>query len=173
MNGIPSCWTLAGLSVGVVFATGCAERPLPARDASTADALGGVAEEQTTDPKGTQAADERDSGRFRRTLGWIGFAVGIEGGAVAVTTSFMLLHEKSRLDDNCDAQKACSSAGVNAKSIIAETVPWNTTSWIVAAAGLGAGTILLLTSLSDSGRTTSVTVSPAPSGASFGLRSSF
>jgi hypothetical protein len=184
MRGVASWETMAGLSAWVVFATGCAERPLPPRDASSA-AVGGVAEGQAPDPAtrqatgtdGTDGTDgsyaHHDSRRTRRTLGWIALAAGAEGAVVAGVTSFMLLHQKKVLDADCNAQKICSSDGMNAAGVINETVPWNTAAWIVAAVGLGGGTILLLTSRSDSGKTTAVTVSPAPAGASFGLRSDF
>jgi hypothetical protein len=182
MSGVASCWALAGLSASVVLSTGCASRAVAAHDATNA-AAEGIAEEQAdpgTPAKNAVGADDTDESRAerhsrqtRRTLGWIGIAIGVEAAAVAVATSFMLLHEKNVLDDNCDAQKACSAPGLNSKAVIQETVPWNTTSWIVAAVGLGGGTILLLTNQTDSGKTTAVTVSPTLAGASFGVRSSF
>ena len=85
----------------------------------------------------------------------------------------MLLHEKSVLDDNCNAQKQCKPAGIDAQGAIRETVPWNTGSWIVAAAGMGAGTVLLLTSRRESGRSTALAVSPSPAGLALDLRSQF
>jgi hypothetical protein len=85
----------------------------------------------------------------------------------------MLLHQKGVLDGQCDAQKRCSTAGIGETGAIHQTVPLNTTAWIVAVIGLGAGTVLLLTSQPESGKSTAVTVSPTPGGAALGLRSTF
>lgn len=165
---------------------GCAAHPVALRTAVNRQAEG-VAEEQAADPTAPTAvagrperaestetpSAQRDPHRTRRILGWISLAVGAEAAVIAVTTSFMLLHEKSVLNDNCDAHKQCSAAGLDAAGAITETVPWNTGSWIVAAAGVGIGTVILLTSRSDSGKDTALSVSPTPRGATLGLRSQF
>jgi hypothetical protein len=178
-----ACWRTLSLSAWMALGAGCAGRTLPARDAAGQKAEG-VAEEQAPGPVETPGAASqtegsegsnvpRDPYRTRRTLGWISLAIGIEAAAIAVTTSFMLLHEKSILDDNCNAQKQCSRAGIDAQEPIRQTVPWNTGSWIVAAAGVGAGTVLLLTSRRESGRSTALAISPSPAGLALGLRSQF
>jgi hypothetical protein len=114
-----------------------------------------------------------DPHRVRRIYGYAGIAIGGAAAVVAVVTSFMLLHQKSVLDDQCNAQKQCSTSGIGETGAIHNTIPVNTAAWIVAAVGLGAGTILLLTSQPESGKSTAVTVSPAPGGAALGLRSTF
>lgn len=121
--------------------------------------------------RGTSAPP--DPHRLRRIYGYVGLAIGAEAAVVAGVTSFMLLHQKSVIDDHCDAQKRCSSVGLSETGAVSQTSPLNTTAWIVAAVGLGAGTILLLTSQSESGKSTAVTVSPSPGGAALGLRSTF
>jgi len=102
--------------------------------------------------------------------------IGAPAAAVAAVTSFMLLHEKSVRDDECNAQKVCSSNGYDQVTAIDANRTWNTVAWIVAAAGLGGGTILVLTSQKHDAApatTTGLTVTPAPAGATFGLRSTF
>ncbi len=181
MNRAASGLNLVGLSAWMVLAAGCAGRSLPSHSAFD-DRADGVTEEQAADatepPPQTRPADgteetgaRRDPHRVRRTVGWISLAIGAEAAIVAVTTSFMLLHEKSVLNDSCDAQKHCNPVGIDAKESINGTVPWNTASWIVAVAGVGAGTILLLTSRPDSGKSTALTISPTPAGFALGLRS--
>ena len=189
MNRAASFWGIACLAAWIALGTGCAGRATPLRSAS--GSLGeGVAEEQATDPgsptvAGAPAATapapdstensvaRRDPHRTRRTIGWISLAIGAEAAIVAGVTSFMLVHEKSVLDANCDANKVCNADGIDAKGAISNTVPWNTGASIVAAVGVGVGTVLLLTSRSDSGKDTALTVSPTPAGASLGLRSQF
>jgi hypothetical protein len=114
-----------------------------------------------------------DPHRVRRIYGYVALAIGAEAAVVAVVTSFMLLHQKSVVDDDCDAQKRCSSVGLGETGAVSQTAPLNTAAWIVAAVGLGAGTILLLTSQPESGKSTAVTVSPSLGGAALGLRSTF
>ena len=114
-----------------------------------------------------------DPHRVRRIYGYVSLAIGAEAAVIAVVTSFLLLLEKSALVGECDAQKRCSRTSVAETGAIQQTVPWNTTSWIVAVAGLGAGTILLLTSAPESSKSTALTVSPNPGGAALGLRSTF
>jgi hypothetical protein len=121
--------------------------------------------------RGTSAPP--DPHRLRRIYGYVGLAIGAEAAVVAVVTSFMLLHQKSVIDGDCDAQKRCSSVGLAETGAVSQTSPLNTTAWIVAAVGLGAGTLLLLTSQPESGKSTTVTVSPSLGGAALGLRSTF
>jgi hypothetical protein len=111
--------------------------------------------------------------RTMRTLGWIGISVGAEAAIVAVGTSALLLHEKQVRDADCNARRICSSAGVDANGTIGTLVGWNTAAWVVTAAGLAAGGILLAISWRDAQRTTAITVAPTGSGVGLGVRSSF
>jgi hypothetical protein len=179
-------WGTACLCVWMAVGAGCAGHPVAPRSAANRQAEG-LAEEQAADPtaptpvaprperaESTESPGaQRDPHRTRRLWGWISLAIGAEAAVIAVTTSFMLLHEKSVLNDNCDAHKQCNAVGLDAKGAITETVPWNTGSWIVAAAGVGIGTVILLTSRSDSGKDTALSVTPTPGGAALGLRSQF
>jgi hypothetical protein len=118
------------------------------------------------------AAATRSSGRAARVLGWVSLSLGAEAAIVAVTTSFLLLHEKNVRDAECDAQKICSQRGLDANSTIASLVPWNTASWIVAAAGIGGGAVLLLTHRPDT-RQTAMGVAPSAGGLDLKLWSTF
>lgn len=138
MNRAASCCRIAWVAVWVALGAGCAGRGIPPQGASDRRAEG-LTEEQTADPgappataqgrtDGTEGTGaERDPHRTRRTLGWISLAIGAEAAIVAGVTSIMLLHEKSVLNDNCDARKVCSSDGIDAAGSISGLVPLNTT----------------------------------------------
>lgn len=132
-------------------------------------------------PPGTSGAAESPeeprpstgSASVRRTLGWVGLGVGVAGLTVAVTTSILLMNDKSTRDAECNAAKQCSQAGLDAVGSIHSLVPWNTTAWIVGALGAGAGTVLLLTSPSNTSARTGLVVAPAAGGARVSLQRSF
>ncbi len=115
----------------------------------------------------------RSGGGPARTAGWLSIAVGGEAAVVAVVTSFMVLHEKGVRDDNCDARKVCSQTGIDANATIDTLLGWNAAAWIVAVAGLGAGTVLVLTHPSKSDRTVAIGVAPAPGGAALSVQGAF
>jgi len=144
----------------------CAGNSAGARDPHDADS--------TASTSASTSAPPRHDGRAtRRTLGWVSLAVGAEAAIAALVTSGMLVHEKSVLDAQCNAQKQCSSSGVDAAGAISTLTPWNTGTWIMTVAGLGAGTALLLTSHPDAPASTAITLTPEGSGAGLGLRSRF
>jgi hypothetical protein len=137
-----------------------------------------------------QAAVEKLPGHSRggtaRAFGWIVLAIGADATVGAVITSFILLHQKGVLDENCNAEKRCSSTGVDAAATIHALVPWNTAMWVVGAAGIGTGAVLLIThrpqkAPSDTRETArspkppppELVLSPSPSGASFSLVGTF
>jgi hypothetical protein len=125
----------------------------------------------TDEGSGTQGSSHGE-GRALRVAGWVSLGVGAEAAILATVTSVMLLHQRSVRDDDCDAHGVCSAAGLGANSTIHSLVAVNTVSWVVAAAGLGAGTLLLLTHPPDK-RATAITLSPTGSGLALGVRSSF
>jgi hypothetical protein len=185
---------IVGLSVALVLTSACTRSAMPAREASAAPPRGtmaaeGAAEVQAGDatapataptpPAATQrpASDGSEPGRdphqMRRVLGWVSLSVGAEAAVVAVVTSVIIEHQKSIRDDGCNAQKVCNLNGFNAANTISTITPWNTATWFVAAAGLGAGTVLLLISQPRSEQRTAITLSPESSGLQLGLRSTF
>ena len=88
-------------------------------------------------------------------------------------TSVMMLHEQSLRNANCDTEKICTLAGVNANSSLGQLGGWNATSWIVTVAGLSAGGYLLWSHREDNGARVGVAVDPVGTGMGLGLRSTF
>jgi hypothetical protein len=148
-----------------VICVGCTGNGAGPRDAHDAEGAGGAG--------ATSAPASNDRRATRRTLGWVSVAIGAEAAIAAVVTSGMLVHEKSVLDAQCNAQKLCSPAGVDAAGAISSVTPWNTGTWVVAALGVGAGAALLLTSRPDAPGSTAITLAPEGSGPGLGLRSRF
>ena len=113
-----------------------------------------------------------DSGGAARTIGWVSIAVGSEAAIVAGVTSFMVLHEKGVRDDNCNAQKVCNATGIEANGTMDTLLGWNAAAWVVAIAGIGAGTALILTHpVKD--HSVAVGVSPTAGGMAVGVRGTF
>ena len=108
-----------------------------------------------------------------RTLGWVGLGIGATGLAVAVTTSILLLNDKSTRDADCNAQKQCSQAGLDAAGGIHSLVPWNWAGWIVGAVGAGAGAYFLFTTPSSTSAQTGLVVAPSAGGARISLERTF
>jgi hypothetical protein len=105
-------------------------------------------------------------------MGWFSIAFGASAGLVALGTSIMMLHQADIRNRDCNAAKVCSADGVNANNQLDALAGWNVGSYIAAAAGLGIGTILVLTNPTN-GRKTAVEVSPNGAGAGLLLRSTF
>jgi hypothetical protein len=99
--------------------------------------------------------------------------VGAEALAVAIATSVMMLRDKGIRDDNCDDQKHCRQPGLDANNQISSLSPWNAAAWVVGAAGLGVGTVLVIMGGPNSDRKTALGVSPNGSGMGLQLRSTF
>jgi|HubBroStandDraft_6_1064221.scaffolds.fasta_scaffold1500892_1 hypothetical protein len=160
--------TPAGRHLAAFFAlvcAGCAGNGAGPRDAHDAEATAGAGAASPPLP--------HDGRATRRTLGWVSLAVGAEAAIVAIVTSGMLVHEKSILDAQCDAQKLCSPAGLDAAGSISSLTPWNTGTWVAAALGVGAGAALLLTGRPDAPGSTAITWTPDGAGPGVGVRSRF
>ncbi|HEY8040388.1 MAG TPA: hypothetical protein VIF15_11370 [Polyangiaceae bacterium] len=148
---------------GAALAAGCAAQPaspprLVLAEAAPAESVPPSTAQPQPQP---QPATTRDHGRqHARTLGWISLAVGSEAAVVAVATSFVMLHDQSQRDSNCDAHKVCSQPGFDANSNLAVMGGWNAGAWVVAAVGLGVGAYLLLTNPADDTHQTAIGVSP-------------
>jgi hypothetical protein len=108
-----------------------------------------------------------------RTFGWLGIALGTEGAILATVTSVAILDFKSTRDSGCNADKVCTTAGLNANTQIAGLAGWNAGAWVLAVAGLGGGTILLLTHPPAPRPRAPVTLTPGLSGAGLGVSGSF
>jgi hypothetical protein len=116
---------------------------------------------------------KHDGRSTRRTIGWVTLSLGAEAAVAAIVTSILIVHDKSVLDGQCNAQKLCTQDGADAAGAISGLKAWNTGTWIAGIVGLGAGAALLLTSQPDKPASTAITLSPEGSGAGLGLRSQF
>ena len=144
-----------------------------------------LAEAVPAQPKpAEEPRDEHHSNQTLRTYGWITFAIGANAAVVAVVTSFMLLHQNSVRGSECDAQKVCSQAGLDANDKIGALAGWNAGAWAVAAVGIVGGAVLVIANPPDSKRagskqstttagTTYLGVAPNGSGLGLNLQSIF
>jgi hypothetical protein len=123
---------------------GCADQTPPAQDASDKGASTSAGASNTT-AENQPASETGDSNKTTRYAGWIVFAVGAQSAILATATSLLMLHENSVRNEDCNAQKVCSSDGLQANGKLSEAGAFNAATWIVAAAGLGVGAYLVLT----------------------------
>jgi len=125
-------------------------------------------------PEGSLAeSSERSSNVPARTWGWVLLSFGAEGAVLAAITSFMMLHDKSVRDENCDSNKICSRDGLAANADIANLASWNAGAWAVAGVGLAVGGLLLLTNPPVRGPGVAIGVSPNGSGLGLDARGAF
>jgi hypothetical protein len=148
----PAAMTAAAFLAAALLA-GCASGPPPR--AETPASPGAARTDEDTSPEREAKSDPTTA----RTFGWLGIAVGAEAAVVATVTSVIMLDDKSTRDSGCSAQKICSSAGLNANTQLGATAAWNAGAFVLAAAGLGVGTFLLVTHPIH--RQATVSVSPA------------
>jgi len=159
-------WRNVGRFIGrlgtgtVLFTAGCAGRSPPAQAPSQA-------------AESPRPQSESPSGRSERTYGWLSVGIGAEAAVLAVGTSLLMLHDKSVRDGNCNAQKLCSEAGLDANKDIALLGGWNAGAWIVAAAGLGVGGYLLWRDPVEGEKRAAITLDPMGTGLGLGVRSRF
>jgi hypothetical protein len=117
--------------------------------------------------------DEVAHGSSTRTLGFALGGVGVAGLGVGAIAGLLELSKKHAVDDGCQPDKSCTSAGLAAarSGRTLETV--SNVGWVVGAAALGAGVYFLLTSGPSSKPTTSVSLSTSPSGGQLSVKRSF
>jgi len=82
----------------------------------------------------------------KRTWGWALAGVGALGVATGTVTGLMVLGEKRKVDDNCDAEKRCNSSGMNAVDRGRTLGTVSGAGFIVGGLALAGGTFLLLSS---------------------------
>jgi len=134
--------TRGGFRLGGLFCLGlaaCATRPAPRAESARSSY-----ERDSTSDAATGDGSKSDP-TVARTFGWLGIAVGAESAIVATVTSVMMLEDKSTRDAQCHAAKMCSSSGLHADTQLGSLAGWNAGAWVLAAAGLGVGSALLLT----------------------------
>jgi len=125
---------------------GCADQTPPAQNASDTKSASTSTGAANTSADNEPASDTGNSNKITRYAGWVVVAVGAQAAIFATATSILMLHENSVRNDDCNAQKVCSSDGLQANTKLGEAGGFNAATWIVAAAGLGVGAYLVLTS---------------------------
>jgi hypothetical protein len=122
-------------------------------------------------PPASRADRDHGSSAYPRAIGWYSIGIGAGAALIAVGTSIMMLHQADLRRNDC-TNNVCSADGITANNQISALSGWNVGSYIVAAAGLGIGTILVLTNPKND-QQTALAVSPNGSGAGLTLRSTF
>jgi hypothetical protein len=107
------------------------------------------------------------AGSDNRTLGYVFGGIGVAGLAIGTVTGIMALSKKSTVDSHCDGDRLCDAEGADAAASGRTLGTITTISWIVGAAGIGAGAYFLLSSSPKS--ETGITASVAPGASSFRL----
>jgi hypothetical protein len=87
----------------------------------------------------------------RRTLGYVFGGVGLVGVATATVTGILILSDKSTAEERCKPDCVTPTGEVDTQGADAvqrgkTLLPINIVAWVVAAAGIGAGGLFLLTS---------------------------
>lgn len=80
----------------------------------------------------------------KRTWGWVLSGVGAAGLSVGTVTGLMVLGEKRRVDDNCDAEKRCNQTGMDAVDAGRTLGTVSGASFIVGGLALAGGVYLLV-----------------------------
>src|SRR5580658_405168 len=148
------------IGLEVISCGGCVGRAAPPEDATSASA------------QASTSSPPVSSNHTARDFGWVGLGIGADAALVALGTSLVILNDKSVRDGNCNAEKVCSPAGLNANGDIGTLTGWNTGAWIVTALGLGIGGVLVLSDHAGSAQRAAITVNVG-SGAGLGVESSF
>jgi hypothetical protein len=108
-----------------------------------------------------------------RTAALASFAIGATAGIFAVGSSIQMLADEKTRSADCNAQKVCSPAGLQANSELGINGATNVALWAVTMSGLGVGTFLILTNPANRASTTSVGIAPNASGANLMVRGLF
>jgi hypothetical protein len=172
---IPMRRAIAFLTATTFLAAGCAPPAAPPREPPAHLLLAEAAPEPLPPPPANEPAPKGEAvggNGIPRAVGWFSIGFGASAGLVALGTSLMMLHQSDLRNAGCNAAKVCTPDGLNANSQLDGLAGWNVASYVAAVAGLGIGTILILTNPKND-RKTAVEVSPNGSGAGLFLRSTF
>ena len=159
----------------LLVVSGCAATP-PAKDPA-ASAAAKPADDAAIAPADASGTTRHlplaSDASLPRAFGWVSVAVGAQAAIIAITTSFIMIHENGSRSDQCDAQKICSASGIDANQKIDALAPLNAGAWALAVVGVGVGAYLILTNPPETHTTTAVGVGPDGSGMGLNLRSTF
>ena len=79
-----------------------------------------------------------------QTAAYVAGGIGAAGLVAGVVTRVLAFGQKSTIDGNCDASKACNSAGMNAVSRADTFQTVSTVALLVGLAGVGTGVYLVV-----------------------------
>ena len=91
-------------------------------------------------------ADREPPAAPDNTLAYVLGGIGVAGVVVGSVTGAMLMSKNRTIDEQCNASNECSPAGLEAVDQAKGLLPISNVAWIVGVVGLGAGTVLLVTS---------------------------
>ncbi len=109
----------------------------------------------------------------KRTVGFVIGGVGVAGLGVGAISGALMLSKKHALDGDCNPDKSCNAAGVDAAHSAHTFQVVSNVGWIAGALALGTGAFLVLTSGSDERPSTSLALGPNLAGAQFSVARSF
>ena len=109
-------------------------------------------------PPLVEPPSEPESGSNQRTLGFVLGGVGVAGLGVGAVTGILVLGKQHTVDDQCQPDKSCTSAGLDAAHSGRTLQTVSNVGWVVGAAALGAGVYFLLTSGPSAKPSTSLSV---------------
>jgi tetratricopeptide (TPR) repeat protein len=96
----------------------------------------------------------KNIGSDTRTLGFSLAGGGVVGIGVGAVAGLLMLSKKSTVNDQCHADKSCSSAGLDAAHSAHTLQMISNVGWVVGAAALGAGAYFILSSTPNKPTTT-------------------
>jgi hypothetical protein len=135
--------------------------------------IDGPAKPKSDSPVVAPRRDESASsgGNGLRTVGLVLVGVGAASLVVGGVTGIMTLGRASTVKDHCDGDLACDSEGASAASSGQTLSLVSTITVIAGVVGVGAGSVLLLTTPSK--KTASTTIGPGPGDLGLMMRRSF
>jgi hypothetical protein len=170
----------------VVSAPGFEPRSFAVRlsegDAKTLAVSPGSATSAEKGPRGAASApasgtaatrDQASKGSSRRLLGFSFAGVGVVGLGVGTIAGLLVTGKKRTVDEQCQPDKSCTSAGVSAAKSGHTLQVVSNVGWVLGAAALGAGAYFLLSSAPSSEPGTSVALVATPSSGQLSLKRSF
>jgi hypothetical protein len=107
--------------------------------------LGPPKPESAPSANATEARKRSAGSNPKRTLGFVIGGVGVVGVGGAIASGLMLNSKRATVEDECDADKRCTSDGLDAAEAGKRLLVINTAAWGVGVVGLGVGTALVLT----------------------------
>jgi len=163
------CASPTGRVPGPVTANRVTSAPLPA----PAPAAATLASAPSDPPVTWKEPPAERSSRNLRNAGWASLAVGGTAAVLAIGSSIVMLSDAGVRSRDCNAQKVCSSPGLNANLELGSNAAPNAALWAVAISGVAVGAYFVLTNPPAKAGATAVGIAPNGSGPSLAVRGLF